>query len=491
MLRPVARALLALSVLWAGCRDGGPTQPASPPAATTITAISPRSVQEFPGQALPMRVRVEDADGNGVAGVPVTFQLVAGADGWLTEQADRKTVLDTTGADGVAETIWTLAQANGVDSLYATACGDSVPAAGCATPLAGSPLVFTATVDAFTDWAAVAAGRNYTCGRTRHAAAYCWGNGASGQLGAGTTASARVPVGVLGAHAWSDVAAGWYTACGLAADSAAYCWGLGNAGQLGDGWSFGSLLPYSEPAPVRVAGTHAWAAVFGGADHNCAITTAGTAYCWGLGLGSSPHLVGDTLSWASLAPGARRTCGVTTTGDAYCWNYAHAPALVPGGYAWATLGVGADHACGVTVDGVALCWGSGESGELGNGSSGPGTELSVPVPVWGDHAWASLSVGGHHTCALTTAGEAYCWGVGADGQLGTGYLGAGYFEPRPAPVAGRRIWTQISAGYRHTCGVTADGEAYCWGSDDDGRLGRGFQNQQATRATPVRVADPR
>jgi alpha-tubulin suppressor-like RCC1 family protein len=54
-------------------------------------------------------------------------------------------------------------------------------------------------------------------------------------------------------------------------------------------------------------------------------------------------------------------------------------------------------------------------GELGTGNL---TSSLVPVPVTGGLKFVSISALGDHTCALTVAGEAYCWGQNVYGELG-------------------------------------------------------------------------
>ena len=45
-----------------------------------------------------------------------------------------------------------------------------------------------------------------------------------------------------------------------------------------------------------------------------------------------------------------------------------------------------------------------------------------PVQVAGNHAFKSLSAGSDHTCGVAAQGEAYCWGASDNGQTGTGKI---------------------------------------------------------------------
>ncbi|MEE9185128.1 MAG: serine/threonine protein kinase, partial [Acidimicrobiia bacterium] len=82
----------------------------------------------------------------------------------------------------------------------------------------------------------------------------------------------------------------------------------------------------------------------------------------------------------------------------------------------------------------------------------------------------------------TTGGEPYCWGRNRDGQLGDGTT-----TPRLTPtlVSGGLSFASLSAGLRHTCGVTTGGEAYCWGLNRDGQLGDGTTTDRLTAARVV------
>lgn len=307
-------------------------------------------------------------------------------------------------------------------------------------------------------FAAVSAGDRYTCALTAAGAAYCWGLNGWGQLGDGTTTDRSSPVLVVGGLSFRTVTAGFRQTCAVAASGDTYCWGLNRVGQLGDGTTT------DQSHPVRVAGGVTFAAVSAGDFHTCGVTGAGAAYCWGA---NGDGQLGDGSTTNRLTP---------------------SPVQVAGEVRFAAVSAGGFHTCGTTAAGAAYCWGANSEGQLGDGSAASRTR---PVLVAGGTSYTAVSAGTGHTCGITAAGAAYCWGLNVQGQLGDGTTTS---RRRPVPVAGDLRFLAVDAGGSgqalgfHSCALTAAGAAYCWGQNARGQLGDGTTND---RTHPVPVAQNR
>ena len=246
--------------------------------------------------------------------------------------------------------------------------------------------------------------------------------------------------------------------------------------------------------------------VSAGSLRSCGVTTGNRAYCWGqngdgiLGDGTTtnprmrPALVAGGLLFRQVSVGGNHICGVTTDDRAYCWGYNFSgqlgdgtitmrtmPVPVLGGHLFSSVRAGGSHTCGVTLSKKAFCWGRNSEGQLGD-SSGL-NRRQRPVPVAGGLTFRQVVAGNGHTCAVTTGDKAYCWGYGAQGQIGDGKIVERHW---PKAVAGGLSFRQVAAGGVHSCGVTRDDRAYCWGDNFDGRIGDGTTT---TRLKPVAVAD--
>jgi hypothetical protein len=146
---------------------------------------------------------------------------------------------------------------------------------------------------------------------------------------------------------------------------------------------------------------------------------------------------------------------------------------------WTEVRVGDDHACALDTAGRAWCWGNNHSAQLGArtpehcgivSESGfrscyPSASETVPLAAGGEMRFASLAVGRYVTCGLDAQGAAFCWGQ----PLGprSGYTDrclqrdACSFAPVPLEAGARFAAVDMTA----RCAVQRQGTALCWGHD--------------------------
>ena len=135
---------------------------------------------------------------------------------------------------------------------------------------------------------------------------------------------------------------------------------------------------------------------------------------------------------------------------------------------FAQVTTGYFHSCGLTPAGKAYCWGGNTWGTLGDGTR---TATQRPVAVAGGLRFTGIDSGAGHTCGVTDAGATYCWGLNDEGQTGADWTDPGIEEPSRLP--GFQSWVNVSAGHDHSCGLTSDGSVWCWGDNVTGQLGSG------------------
>ena len=150
--------------------------------------------------------------------------------------------------------------------------------------------------------------------------------------------------------------------------------------------------------------------------------------------------------------------------------------------AWTLVSAGGYHMCGIASDDRGYCWGFNAFGQIGDGAF---TGSTVPVQISNDavQKWGEISAGLFHTCGISVDGEGFCWGWNIFGQLGDNS-----FQDSNLPVGIDNCivsqWKSLSSGYFHTCGVASDDKGYCWGYNDYGELGTG--NFQIS-TTPIEI----
>lgn len=211
---------------------------------------------------------------------------------------------------------------------------------------------------------------------------WAWGDGASGDLGNGTTTSTSAPVQVKGLSGVQAIGGVGVTGYALKSDGTVWAWGDGYYGELGNGTT------NSSSTPVQVQGLTGVQAIEG----QYALKSDGTVWAWG---GNDFGELGNGTTTDSSTPvqvqglSSIRAIG----GDGYT-GYA----LTSGGSVWA--------------------WGRGDFGELGNGTTT--VSSSTPVQVQGLTGVDTIAGGSYDGYALTSDGTVWAWGDGGNGELGSG-----------------------------------------------------------------------
>ena len=239
----------------------------------------------------------------------------------------------------------------------------------------------------------------------------------------------------LPAGPFSGLAAGGL--CGIRTDGRLDCWG-------------GAEPPDGLSADRTVAHSHGyWCGIGPGGELDCRGGDPWDAFASDGERWADDHPA-PAGSFSAVTVGIERACAVRTSGETACWGpRAGADENRPPAGLYTAISIGdsqrhtypleidySQHTCALTTGGDAVCWGDNASGQT-----------HVPPERLAAAPYLDIAAGDEHTCALRATGEILCWGDNRYGQTG-------------APPG---VHTAISAGRWHTCALTVAGDAVCWG----------------------------
>lgn len=314
-------------------------------------------------------------------------------------------------------------------------------------------------------------GAFHVCAITAEGRAACWGRNWAGQLGDDTTNASAIPVRVIGITDVKEISAGEGHTCAIVGDDrTVYCWGDNKKGQLGVALSNDSIH-----APERTDGVEDGhdptlsqaTSVAAGNEHTCAVYGGGAVACWGNQLsGRLGNMV--KIDEPQLSP-------VSVFSLPYGLEIGNGLQVV----------AGEAHSCLLTDDKKVLCWGDNTYGQLGDDSAEPNFDIAKEVPGLPEIEF--ITAGRHHTCALNTSGEVYCWGDNSRLQLGRPSSNDDDIPGIVSGLDGVEI-IAIDAGAVHTCALSTSKELMCWGSNAYGE--RGDENPDYSEIPVVVSIDP-
>jgi len=296
--------------------------------------------------------------------------------------------------------------------------------------------------------------------------------------------------------------------CVLLNNGSVSCWGDNTYGQLG----VPTITSSKTPVTVGSFGDNRFAVeLAAGKNHTCALLNDSSISCWGhngfgsLGVsGPGGHTPKNStgITFRGVAAGGFNTCATLESGDVACWGRnslmqlgkqtsstaVTAPELLDrpeGVESFVAVETGDNHSCALSSVGEGWCWGVNSEGELGVGYS---SEPSSPMRSYllsSSQKPSEIVVGGSHSCVLTDRGNLVCWGLNDYGQVGEATTDSGttphYFSAETAPLV------SISTGVTHSCGIDESRNPICWGNNEDGQLG---DDSMESSSVPVHVQLP-
>ncbi|NWZ03505.1 HERC4 ligase, partial [Loxia curvirostra] len=276
---------------------------------------------------------------------------------------------------------------------------------------------------------AVSCGEAHTLALNDKGQVYAWGLATDGQLGLpGTEECVRVPRNIksLSEIQIVQVACGYYHSLALSKGSEVFSWGQNKYGQLGLGYEY---KKQTSPQMIKSLLGIPFAQIAAGGAHSFVLTLSGAIFGWGRN------------KFGQL--------GVNDDNDRYV------PTLLKSLRSQKVVHIccGEDHTAALTKEGGVFTFGAGGYGQLGHNSTSHEINPRKVFELMGSVV-TQITCGRQHTTAFVpSSGRIYSFGLGGNGQLGTGTT-----SNRKSPFTVKGSWIPFST----QCPMSTDSEeCYC------------------------------
>ncbi|XP_065409537.1 probable E3 ubiquitin-protein ligase HERC4 isoform X3 [Chrysemys picta bellii] len=273
----------------------------------------------------------------------------------------------------------------------------------------------------------VSCGEAHTLALNDKGQVYAWGLATDGQLGLpGTEECIRIPRNIksLSDIQIMQVACGYCHSLALSKGSEVYSWGQNKYGQLGIGYEF---KKQTSPQLIKSLLGIPFAQIAAGGAHSFVLTLSGAIFGWG-----------------------RNKFGQLGLNDE---NDRYVPNLLKSLRSQKIIHIccGEDHTAALTKEGGVFTFGAGGYGQLGHNSTSHEINPRKVFELMGSIV-TQIACGRQHTSAFVpSSGRIYSFGLGGNGQLGTGST-----SNRKSPFTVKGNWIPYSG----QCPPSTDNEEY-------------------------------
>ena len=206
----------------------------------------------------------------------------------------------------------------------------------------------------------------------------------------------------------------------------------------------------------------------------------------------SPTLTKVATNWKSISSGLSHSMAINSSGELYAWGgnrygqlgdgntsnaFRKSPVRV-GTATWTSVSCNKYQSIAINSSGELWAWGHNASGQLGDGTTT--TPILSPKLIGTSTNWTYVSCGQNHSMAINSSGELWTWGSNAQGQLGDG---TNNDTLSPKRIGTATNWISISAGANHSLAINSSGQLYAWGYNGVGQLGMSTGNM----TSPTRI----